>query len=67
MSPPNANAYATALMLIGQYGEDAPVIAVLRAAEIAAIGDVDGLAHWDDVIREIDRLAAPNSDPAMLN
>jgi len=33
-----------------QYGEDAAVIAVLRAAEVATMGDGEALAHWDDVI-----------------
>lgn len=32
-----------------QYGEDAVVIATLRAAEVAALGDVEALAHWDEV------------------
>ncbi|MEX1250063.1 MAG: hypothetical protein WEA77_02575 [Hyphomonas sp.] len=32
-----------------QYGEDAVVIATLRAAEVAALGDIDALAHWDEV------------------
>lgn len=41
---------ATALALIGQYGEDAEVIAVLRAAEFAAEGDPEGLAEWDAII-----------------
>lgn len=36
--------------LFVQYGEDAVVIATLRAAEVAAIGDADALRHWDDVI-----------------
>lgn len=39
-----------ALALIRQYGADAQVIAMLRAAEFAALGDVDGLAAWDDII-----------------
>ncbi|MBU2134713.1 MAG: hypothetical protein Q8L59_07760 [Phenylobacterium sp.] len=39
-----------ALALIRQYGPDAQVIAMLRAAEFAALGDVDGLAAWDDII-----------------
>lgn len=33
-----------------QYGDDAEVIATLKAAEVAAMGDVDALAHWDEVI-----------------
>ena len=39
-----------ALALIGQYGDDAEVIAVMRAAEVAAMGDAAALAHWDAVI-----------------
>jgi hypothetical protein len=42
-------ANVAALALIARYGEDAEVIAVLRAAELAALGDLDGLAHWDAV------------------
>jgi len=41
---------STALALIGQYGRDAEVIAVMRAAEFAAIGDAEGLAAWDAII-----------------
>ena len=65
--PETSSAHATALLLIGQYGDDASVIAVLRAAELAAAGDVDGLAHWDDIIQEIDRLTGPKPDPVSLN
>jgi hypothetical protein len=39
-----------AAQLFAQYGEDAAVIATLRAAEVAAQGDTDALAHWDEVI-----------------
>lgn len=38
------------MALIGQYGGDAEVIAVMRAAEFAAIGDVEALAAWDDIL-----------------
>jgi hypothetical protein len=41
---------AAALALLAQYGDDAEVIAMLRAAEFAAAGDVDGLAQWDDIL-----------------
>lgn len=41
---------AAALALMGQYGEDAEVMAVMRAAELAALGDRAGLAQWDDII-----------------
>lgn len=40
---------AAARTLIAQYGDDAEVIVVLRAAEVAALGDVQALAHWDAV------------------
>ncbi len=40
----------TAGQLELQYGEDAEVIATLRAAEVAAMGDGEALAHWDQVI-----------------
>lgn len=45
-----AGALAAASQLLKQYGEDAEVIATLRAAEVAALGDADALAHWDEVI-----------------
>ncbi len=39
-----------AATLTQQYGEDAEVIATMRAAEFAATGDVDGLKAWDMII-----------------
>ena len=39
-----------AAQLVRQYGEDAEVIATLRAAEIAAMGDGEALRHWDTII-----------------
>ena len=65
--PDTSSAHAAALLLVGQYGEDASVIAVLRAAEFAAAGDIDGLAQWDDIIQEIDRLTGAKPDPGSLN
>ena len=50
MSGPR-DAKTAAMALIAQYGEDAEVIATLRAAEFAALGDADALAHWDEIIR----------------
>lgn len=52
MSP----ARTTALALIAQYGDDAETIAMLRAAEYAALGDLQGLADWDEIIDDIRRL-----------
>lgn len=45
-----SSAMTAAMALSSQYGEDAIVIATLRAAEVAAMGDEDALAHWDAVI-----------------
>lgn len=59
--PFSDSARATALALIGQYGEDAEVMAVMRAAELAALGDVAGLAQWDEIIACI--LAIEAGDP----
>ena len=39
-----------AATLTQQYGENAEVIATMRAAEFAAAGDVDGLKAWDMII-----------------
>jgi len=46
----DTSARDAAMSLLTQYGEDASVIATLRAAEVAALGDVEALAHWDAVI-----------------
>lgn len=48
-----------AAQLVKQYGEDAEVIATLRAAEVAALGDGEALEHWDAVIQVLSSSAAP--------
>ncbi len=48
--------------LLRQYGEDAVVIATLRAAEVAALGDVEALAHWDEVAAILSGDEAPPQD-----
>lgn len=53
----NSDIAQTARTLIGQYGDDAAVIATLRAAELAATGNVDGLFFWDSVIERIEDMA----------
>jgi hypothetical protein len=60
-------ARTTALALIAQYGDDAETIAMLRAAEYAALGDVQGLADWDDIIEDIRRLDEQGPGPGQLN
>ncbi|MBA4340492.1 hypothetical protein [Hyphomonas sp.] len=48
--------------LLRQYGEDAVVIATLRAAEVAALGDIEALAHWDEVAAILSGNEAPPQD-----
>lgn len=60
-------ARTAALSLLAQYGDDAEVIAMLRAAEFAAAGDVDGLAQWDDILGWLARLAQGAPDAHSLN
>ena len=55
MSADDTAARDAAMLLISQYGEDAAVIATLRAAEVAAMGDEEALAHWDAVIDFIEQ------------
>lgn len=50
MNERDTSALESAMQLLTQYGEDASVIATLRAAEVAALGDAEALAHWDAVI-----------------
>ena len=65
--PENAAVRSAALTLIAQYGDDAEVIAVLRAAEIAAEGDQAGLDHWDAVIAVIQAMSQSGVAPQSLN
>jgi hypothetical protein len=51
-----SQARTTALALIAQNGDDAETIAMLRAAEYAALGDLQGLADWDEIIDDIRKL-----------
>lgn len=59
MSTTDTSARDAAMALLTQYGDDASVIATLRAAEVAAMGDVDALAHWDAVISFLEEGPAP--------
>ncbi|MEL6724231.1 MAG: hypothetical protein AAFP81_10525 [Pseudomonadota bacterium] len=60
MSNGNTSARDAAMSLLTQYGEDASVIATLRAAEVAAMGDVEALAHWDAVIAFLEDGPSPS-------
>lgn len=53
---------SAALALVGQYGSDAEVIATLRAAEYAAVGDVEALAAWDDILECLAAIEAGDAE-----
>lgn len=59
----DTSARDAAMSLLTQYGEDASVIATLRAAEVAAMGDAEALAHWDAVIAFLEN----GPDPEQLS
>ena len=44
-----------------QYGEDAEVVATMRAAEFAANGDVEALQAWDLIIEYLTAMREGNS------
>ena len=56
----NKRARDSAMSLLAQYGEDASVIATLCAAEVAAMGDIEALEHWDEVIAVLENGPAPD-------
>jgi hypothetical protein len=51
-----------ARLLFAQYGEDGAVIAVMRAAEAAALGDVELADHWEGVSQAIEAIGTNNFD-----
>tara|TARA_B100000886_G_C20149986_1_gene377619 strand:+ start:130 stop:357 length:228 start_codon:yes stop_codon:yes gene_type:complete len=61
---------AAAAALVQQYGDDAEVVATLRAAEFAAAGDVEALAAWDMIIAYLEAMrggATAPENPGALN
>ncbi|AMS29797.1 hypothetical protein [Aquidulcibacter sp.] len=69
MSAPSGNDHDAithaARLLQARYGEDGAVIAVMRAAEAAAMGDLEMADHWEAVAAMID---APDATaPDALN
>ncbi len=61
MSAPDAITHA-ARLLQARYGEDGAVIAVMRAAEAAAMGDLEMADHWEAVAALIDEPDATTPD-----
>ena len=54
-----------ARLLQAHYGEDGAVIAVMRAAEAAALGDEAMADYWEAVALAVEAAEAP--DPSTLN
>ncbi len=48
--------YRSANELIKQFGDDAPIEAAMRADELAADGDMEGLAVWQQIVTAIEEL-----------
>ncbi len=48
--------YRSANELIKQYGEDAPILAAMRADELMETGDMDGRAVWLRIVKAIEEL-----------
>jgi F420-0:gamma-glutamyl ligase len=51
-----------ARLLMGQYGDDGAIIAIMRAAEAAAAGDLDIADHWEAVSAAIENAETRRSD-----
>jgi hypothetical protein len=43
-----------ARLLMAQYGDDGAIIAIMRAAEAAAAGDLELADHWEGVSNAIE-------------
>ena len=52
----DADVWRAANLLIKQHGDDAPIHAAMRADELLAAGDLEGIAVWKAIIRAIDEL-----------
>jgi hypothetical protein len=50
-----------ARLLWSQYGEDGAVIAIMRAAEAAAMGDLEMADYWESVGAAIEALDSSKS------
>ena len=48
--------YRSANELIKQHGEDAPVLAAMRADELMEAGDMEGEAVWLRIVKAIEEL-----------
>jgi hypothetical protein len=50
-----------ARILFLTYGHEAVHMAALRCAELTKVGDTAGAASWKKILKNVQKLAAPNS------
>ena len=48
--------YRSANKLIEQHGEDAPILAAMRADELMETGDMDGRTVWLRIVKAVEEL-----------
>ena len=48
--------YRSANVLIQKHGEDAPILAAMRADELMETGDMEGRAVWLRIVKAIEEL-----------
>ncbi len=48
--------YRSANKLMEQHGEDAPILAAMRADQLMETGDMDGRAVWLRIVKAIEEL-----------
>ncbi len=53
---------STARQLVDHYGREAPSVALMRAAEMAAVGDDRGSAAWEAIGAAVDMILAGRPD-----
>ena len=50
--------YRAANVLIQKHGEDAPILAAMRADELMETGDMEGRAVWLRIVKAVEELLA---------
>ncbi len=48
--------YRAANVLIQKHGEDAPILAAMRADQLMETGDMDGRAVWIRIVKAVEEL-----------
>ncbi len=48
--------YRSANVLIQKHGEDAPILAAMRADQLMEAGDMDGRAVWLRIVKAVEEL-----------